>query len=133
MARVYVVAGFPSDYDTPSFLNMASWEDFILGVPSPSTVHSAPLPLDSQSFDQVSFSDTGDMAEGGWFSGNNMTNLDTIVEDTTPRRPSIQKSPSKIPSDTFPARRNIQGYVSRSEFAKEIRGITDKLNKLQER
>jgi hypothetical protein len=70
-----------------------------------------------------------------WFStaGNNMGNLATIAEDSTSRRPSIQKSSSKMLSDTFSPRRSSQLYVPRSEFVKEIRGLTEKLNKLQER
>ncbi len=120
-------------------LNMANstnsngWEDFFM--------NSAPLPpslsptLDqvslspiSQSLDQVSLSETGDLSESqGWFSGtgNNMTHLPTIVEDNTSRRPNVQKSSNP--------RRNIVLYVPRSEFVKEIRGFTEKINRLQDR
>jgi hypothetical protein len=126
---------------TRTALNMANstnnsgWEEFLLGMPSPSAVLPASLSPDSQSLNQASLSDTGDLAEAqDWFSSaGNMANLATIAEDSTSRRPSIQKSPSKMLNDAFAPRRSSQLYVQRSEFIKEIRGLTEKLNKLQER
>lgn len=118
-----------------SSTNSGAWEDFLLSMPSPSAVLPASLSPDSQSLDRVSLSDAGDSVEAqGWFSnaGNNMTNLATIVEDNTQRRPSVQKS-SKMLGDPVSPRRSSQLYVSRTEFVKEIRGFTEKMNKLHER
>ncbi|KAH8674400.1 hypothetical protein BGZ60DRAFT_403832 [Tricladium varicosporioides] len=109
-----------------------AWEDFLLGIPSPSAAHQASLSPDAQPLDSVSFSDTGDLAEPSeWFTEHNMASLATIMEDNPPYRTSIQKQ-SKIVSDAFSPRRGGQFYVPRSEFAREIRGLTEKLDGLRE-
>ncbi|KAH6675984.1 hypothetical protein B0J14DRAFT_652809 [Halenospora varia] len=65
-------------------LNMGSstnsaWEDFLLGMPSPSAVHQASLSPDAQALDQVSFSDTGDLAEAPDCIRDIRTELQTVT------------------------------------------------------
>lgn len=118
-----------------STTNNNAWEDFFSSMPSPSATLPASLSPDSQSLDRVSLGEPRDLAEvQGWFSNAeiNMNNLSTIVEDSVPRRPSVQRSP-KMLGDAVSPRRNSQMYVLRTEFVKEIRGLMEKLNKLQER
>jgi hypothetical protein len=107
----------------------SAWDDFLRNMESPSSILPEQFAPDSQPLDQMSFSDTGDLSDArDWFSSNL-----AVAGDGSRRRPSIQKSPSKALNDTFPPRRSSQVFVLRSEFVKEIRGLTEKVNRLQER
>ncbi|RDL36284.1 uncharacterized protein BP5553_06896 [Venustampulla echinocandica] len=111
-----------------------SWDEFLLGMP-PSTALSASLSPDSQSLEHGSISETGNSAEAqDWFSsaGNNITSLATIAEENAPHYPRPKRSPSKVLGDSFSPRRQSQLYVSRSEFIREIRAMSEKVAKAQE-